>query len=324
MNRPVEGAARLDEALLGGPRRYTRVDIAQLSGVPLEEGRRIWRAMGFPEVADDEVVFTDADLGALRLVLKLEREGLIDPRSLVPMARAMGHNLARLADWQVAQLRTAVGGEIDSDNVVEITKRAVPELEQLLAFVWRRQLAAAAGRTLAAPADESAAGQLAVGFADLVSFTELTRRIDEGGLSELLEHFEGVAVDTVVGCGGRVVKTVGDEVLFVHDVPRGAADTALSLVERIDADDLLPPVRTGLAYGTVLSRLGDVYGPVVNLASRLTSLAKPGTVLVDLDLAGLLGDDGAYHLRRLRRRKVSGYEHLVPTLLRRGVGAGDR
>ena len=87
--------------------------------------------------------------------------------------------------------------------------------------------------------------------------------------------------------------------------------------EAAAASDRLPPVRAGLAYGSVLSRFGDVYGPVVNIASRLTGLARPGTVLVDRDLAAALSDAGAYDIRRIRAVPVRGYHHLAGARLRR-------
>jgi adenylate cyclase len=78
-----------------------------------------------------------------------------------------------------------------------------------------------------------------------------------------------------------------------------------------------PPLRSGVAYGPVLTRLGDVYSPVVNLASRLTSIAHAGTVLVDKELAGRLRGLPGYRVRRLHRVSVRGYDHLLPFLVRR-------
>ena len=97
-----------------------------------------------------------------------------------------------------------------------------------------------------------------------------------------LEGFEDAATGVVVDHGGRIIKTIGDEILYVADDPAAAAEIALLLTERgEDPDDPFPSVRAAMAYGEVVSRLGDVFGPVVNIASRLTSLARPGTVLVD-------------------------------------------
>ena len=116
-----------------------------------------------------------------------------------------------------------------------------------------------------------------------------------------------------------MIKNIGDEVLFVADDLTTAADVALVLTARgADDQDEFPSVRAGLAYGEVVARLGDVLGPTVNIASRLTSIARPGTVLVD-DGAHepLSGDDSPFGFRKLRRTSVKGYDHLQPWALRR-------
>jgi adenylate cyclase len=119
------------------------------------------------------------------------------------------------------------------------------------------------------------------------------------------------------------VKTVGDGVLFTAASAVDAMQIALGLPDEWDAEDR-PPLRVGAAYGEVLTRLGDVYSPVVNLASRLTSIARPGTVLVDRELADRLRDLEEFKVRPLRRVSVRGYEHLQPWLVRRrGDGNSD-
>jgi adenylate cyclase len=117
---------------------------------------------------------------------------------------------------------------------------------------------------------------------------------------------------------GRTIKTIGDEVLFVADDVAGAAEIALTMTARgTDPADDFPEVRAGLAYGDVVSRLGDVFGEVVNIAARLTSLARPGTVLVDRGAHDALGEHPSYAFRHLRRTPVKGYAKLQPWVLRR-------
>ena len=116
-----------------------------------------------------------------------------------------------------------------------------------------------------------------------------------------------------------MIKNIGDEVLFVADDVARAAEAALIMTARgSDADDDFPEVRAGVAYGEVVARLGDVFGPTVNIASRLTSIARPGTVLVD-DGAHerLSSEDPPFTFRKLRRTSVKGYDHLQPWALRR-------
>ena len=117
---------------------------------------------------------------------------------------------------------------------------------------------------------------------------------------------------------GQVVKMVGDEVLFVTDRPGDAAAIGLRLTSPDRDRRGLPALRVGMATGRVLTRFGDVYGPVVNLAARLTSLARPGTALVDAELAAALRADGRHRLQHRRPAAVRGYHHLRSWALRPG------
>jgi adenylate cyclase len=128
--------------------------------------------------------------------------------------------------------------------------------------------------------DPGALPDLCVGFADMVGFTMLSQQLSEEELAALVSRFEDVAHDTVTARGGRVVKMIGDEVMFVTDHPSDAARIALALAEAYADDELLSDVRVALAVGPVLVQDGDFYGPVVNLASRAAGIAAPGSVLV--------------------------------------------
>ena len=127
----------------------------------------------------------------------------------------------------------------------------------------------------------------------------------------MIERFESLAAEVIANASGRVVKMLGDEVMFVADDPVTGATIALGLLDAIEADGELPTLRIGMALGRVLSRFGDVYGPVVNIASRLTSAAKPGVVLVDVVLAAGLEDEPGLRLRRRRPKSVRGYSQLA-------------
>ena len=121
-----------------------------------------------------------------------------------------------------------------------------------------------------------------------------------------MDRFETIAIDVIAAAGGRVVKTLGDEVMGITDDPLCGAAIGLHLLDSVDAHPKLPEVPRGIGRGgRVLRRFGDVYGPVVNIASRLTAAAKPGTVLVDRELATTLEQEPALQLRR--RRPISGY-----------------
>jgi len=223
----------------------------------------------------------------------------------------------------------------------------LPRVSALQDYVWRRHLASAGTRLLAGDAAGSDTSELAVVFVDIVGFTARSKELDEAELVAWLELFEDECSRLVVDRGGRVIKNIGDEVLFVPEDVAAAADAALTLTARgADRYDPFPDVRAGLAFGEVVSRLGDVVGPTVNLASRLTSLARPGAVLVDRGahdaLAGIAGDgkgteyadetgepdaadegdegdEGGFAFRRLRRTSVKGYPRLQCWVLRRST-----
>jgi adenylate cyclase len=318
-------AAELEQLLLGGVRRYTRDQASEFSGVPAQQARRLWRALGFPNVEDGAEAFTDADLDALRRITGLIEDGIIDDAAAVQVTRAMGQALARLAEGQVETLMAASSQPEADAN--EVARRLLPELELLLVYAWRRQLAAAAGRVLEAEAGETTSGQLAVGFADLVGFTRLSQRLEDAELAELMEAFESRAADVVASLGGRVVKTLGDEVLFVAGTTDAGAEIALQMIESMAEHERVPRLRVGAAFGNVLSRMGDVFGTTVNLASRLTALAPPDGVVVDREMARLLATRPEYQVRAMWRRRVRGFGTVEPWLLTRSatiVAPADR
>jgi adenylate cyclase len=151
----------------------------------------------------------------------------------------------------------------------------------------------------------------------MAEFTAFTRRSSEEELREVIEAFEAAATDVVAEHGGQLVKMIGDEVLFTADTPGDGAEVALGLLDVAGASGLMPPLRVGLASGPVMLRLGDVFGQTVNIASRLTSLARPGSALVDEGMQRGLADDPRYELRALRSASVRGYHHLHSWRLRR-------
>ncbi|WP_059011140.1 adenylate/guanylate cyclase domain-containing protein [Streptomyces specialis] len=322
---PVErgelGAPGIEEALLGGERKYTRQQVAELAGVPLERVHRLWRALGFAAAGDDDVIFTDADVEAAKLGYDFVGSGLIDQELDAAMTRALGHFLSRLAEWQVQVvwdwLVKQEGMNVDEFDIARVVEATMPTMQSLQNYVWRRHLVAFAGRAMTIEAGVEAEERTQIiGFVDMVGYTRLTRQTDEHTLINLLERFEGLAADTISGHRGRIVKMIGDEVLFVADTPSEALAIAFELGDRARQDDGMPELRTGLAMGRVLHRLGDVFGETVNIAARLTSIARPDTILIDTNLAERVRGDRAYELRSLRA-SVRGYNRLRAYALRR-------
>ncbi len=328
----------IEEYLLGESPTLTRVEVAERAGVPLEVATQLWRLLGFANQTDDAVAFTHSDVEALVLTHELMKLGILGPDSQSALVRTWGRSFARLAEWETTLLAdVAVSGPDPEARLAELAAEVLPRVESLQTYIWRRHLASASSRMFAVQSAGSAVTDLAVGFVDIVGYTSRSKSLDETELVAWLEHFEDVATGIVVDHGGRIIKTIGDEVLFVADDPAAAAEIALLLTERGgDDDDRFPAVRAGLAYGEVVSRLGDVFGPVVNVASRLTALARPGAVLVDGGAYEVLSgrsqaDEGdtdpderegedptsAYRFRRMRRTPVKGYSRLQSWVLRR-------
>jgi adenylate cyclase len=307
----------------GEPDLCSLAEAAERAGMAADDMGRLWRALGFAEPGEDSRGYTAADIAAFAEVARLVDDGVIDLDLALTMARPMGHLLSRLGAGQVS----ALSGLVRLDPVGQSpppqadgqgeADALIPLLERLVVYAWRHHLTAAASAALPVGRLDEAGSPQAVGFIDIASYTALSRRIDWVELASLLERFEGCAFDHVAAQGGRVVKTLGDEILFLAGEPAVAAEIALSVMEAGKADPDLPPMHAGLAYGPLLERVGDIFGPTVNIASRVTGLARPGAVLVDGACRNALADDRRFRLKRRPRRPVRGYAYLATYRLRR-------
>lgn len=326
MSRSDEDA--LARVILGADIEFTAQQVTDQGGLSFENAQRLWRALGFPEAVAD-VAYTARDVEAMRLVAASIKRGVLDEESAFRMTRALGNTMSRLADWHVSTLVGVVEAAHESDlpearvkATLELTQAIGPDFEQLLLYAWRRHLAAAVARVeaLGAADEELLSAHVTVGFADLVRFTALSNGLDDSSLGSLVETFESRCADIVTGRGGRVIKTLGDAVLFVCDDPPIAAQIALDIVRQISSRQDLPDVRVGLATGSVINRLGDVFGPPVNLAARLTSVARTNRVIVDQTTAAALGDE--FETRTLSARPLRGFGTVEPVAvsLRRSFG----
>lgn len=332
----------IEELLLGGELRYTRIDAQRLSDTPREFTGRLWRAFGYPSMPDDALAFTEGDVAALCRIRRLMDDGVLDEDGVVRLARAFGQTMTRLAEWQVNLLSSMLSQDPQDppsaeavEAIVDIAERYIGEFEPLVVHAWRRQLAAAGTRAIAAAATREAAargdGEAApsgrtlttVGFADMVSFTQMSRELDELELARVVEWFEETASDIVASCGGRLVKTLGDEVLFCAESPRVGGEIALVIAETIKDETEVPDVRVGVAYGPVLPLMGDMFGTTVNLAARLTSLARPGSVVIDAELAAVLEKEPDLDVTKIVRRPVRGLGIIQPSVLRRAATKPD-
>lgn len=324
--------AEVEKTLLGEARRYTRPQLAERAGVSEEYASTLWRALGFASTENDgAVLFTEADVDAIRTLTKLEAAGILDRALSIGLTRAMGQTYSRIAEWQVPLLNERVLElvrlrlEVDPplspveilDDAAALVDEWVPVVHALQAYVWRRHLAARAGRYLAGPGEDTSSQSLVVGFADMVGFTDLTRLNDITSLAELLESFESTVTSIIASHSGSVIKNVGDEIMFAVEQPAVGARIALELHEATDADESLPLLHVGLAYGEALVRYGDLYGAVVNTAARLTSAARGGDTLIDGKLAEILVNHPAFSLKAVKSARLRRYMKYQPHILRR-------
>lgn len=336
-------AKALEARLLGGERKLRRREVAAGAGVSLLSARKLWRALGFPNFGDEDVAFTERDQAALSTIVDLVRAGKLTEQAAISVTRAIGQMTDRMVVWQVeALVEDMVAEQGLSDPaarklLVNELPSLIDTLEEVLVYSWRRQLNAGVQRlALRAEAglQASEAGRegdeddsplplaRAVGFADLVSYTSLSRRMNEKTLAQLVQRFENKCAEIISVGGGRLVKTVGDEVLYIAETPAAGAEISLALAQAFTEDEILPEARVSMVWGRILSRLGDIYGPTVNLAARLTALAQPGTVLIDATTAAALGQDERFILVPQKSENVRGFGEIHPVVLARGRGRG--
>ena len=302
------------ERALFGPPEYTSRQIADEVGLPLDWLQAAYRAMALPLPAEDEVAYSEQDLEAARRVAAYKSSGLPDDELLAIM-RVMGSSLARTAEV----VRAAFGRALLEEGVSEdeLARRYASSAEGLLplaeadlAYLLRLHMRELIRQDTISHV-ELTSGELsrttdmAIAFADLVGFTALGEEGDVEVLGDvaslLVQHTEQVVQAPV-----RLIKTIGDAVMLAAPEPGRLIEAVLELVERVEGDDRLPPLRAGVATGPVLQRFGDLYGGTVNVAARLCSRARPGAVLTAPDLHERCEDDFAWSFAGEKKLKGLG------------------
>ncbi|MEP6624564.1 MAG: adenylate/guanylate cyclase domain-containing protein [Acidimicrobiia bacterium] len=307
----------LDRLLVPGQPYLDAEAVSERSGVPPEVAASLWRALGFPDAPDGELVFTDESVEAVRRITERLGGPLLAPAQdageLAGQVRAAGAGLARVAEAlsdQIAEsvLATRESG-LDDEAVAVLAIDALDwsQIAWLNDYALRVQVRAALRRKLLTPQlDPGQNPSIAVGFVDLVGYTAISQELDGSELAALVNRFEAVTYDTVARLGARLVKTIGDEVMFVTEDPEVGLRVALALTARTNQDDVLPRARAAVAFGPALAREGDYYGSVVNLAHRLVELARPSSAIVSAELAAALADRSELSFQRLRSRRIRG------------------
>ncbi len=299
-----------------------------------EHVRRLWRALGFAGIPEDQPRLHGDDLRALETAEQMLVDGTVDEETVFREARVIGQSMSRIAESHTSalieqiQAARAVDPDLpeDSELLVQASAATVPLMEELVRYQFRRHLLDAVRRALLmGTVDPDSDAQYTVGFADIVGFTASALVLSEVDLGRLVERFESTATDVVAEHGGRVVKTIGDEVMYVTSDAESAASIALALLDASE-ENHGPDLRVGLARGPVLSRQGDYYGPTVNRAARLVGLAYPGTILVDRGVAeGIEADTTeTFFVTRTKDHKLKGLGSVSSWALRHWLPSAER
>ena len=348
--RRVEGevAAEVDSAeratlagheslLLGESPSLTLTELAQRAGTSVEVAQKFWRAMGFADVQPDEVRFTDQDVAALQDTVALLDEtsdSSLASASVLELLRAQSYTMDRLVLWELETFVTDLSERLGLDDTaarlvaLDRIDGLVELLSRQLTYVWRRHMASILGRT---DAEVSTRGREDTGpdlypllrslsFVDIVSFTQRAQGMSKAALTHMLEDFENTARDVITSRGARVVKTIGDAVMYISDDLLIAADVVTALVDELQKGPDAIRVRASLVEGRVISRSGDVFGPTVNLASRLVDAAEPGGIRLDEStaMAILRSPEAArYRVGQCHEVVAKGLGQIVPWSLER-------
>ncbi len=302
-----------DLALQPAGPRFTSRESAGRLGVRLDELQRLLLAAGVVPPAPDEPTFTEDEEFGFRLFSFGVR--LFGEEAALRFARVLGASLARIAEAAVAVFlvnieapnRQAAGSRLALAQANLEAIGTLVDIPLLMRGLFRRHVETAIRRLRQARGRElTGSGRFAIGFLDLVGFTPLSRLVPPADLATLVERFEDTAHDVATERDGRIVKTIGDEVMFVAVDAAAACDIALTLVERLGRDTTVRP-RGGMAYGEMLIRGGDYYGPIVNLAARIAEQAVPNELLVTPELAAH-ADGGPLRFEPAGKRMLKGFD----------------
>lgn len=316
----------LAQQVIGDVARYSLDEVVERTGLEADVLVRIRAAAGLP-TGD---TFTDTDLRWAELV-----SGLLDVlpvEVVIRSARARGAALATIARSDVSMIRDELmlpmrhAGADDltvSVALAEMTRSLEPVAREILDADYRLHLQRQLSSELVAVAARTDAQEieLSVGFVDVVGYTALSSRIDPAGLDQVLDRFEQRIIDVLAGRNDvHLVKYLGDAAMLVAPDPLPLADAMLELTSEVEfLSDA--PLRGGMAHGDVLVREGDYFGPPVNLAARLTDIARPWRVLAADELSDTLSVP--YDTRRILPTRIRGVGLRRPVAVRGRRDDGD-
>ncbi len=313
-------------------RRMSRAEAVERSGLAPADFDAYSTALGFLPIQGappGEVGYTDAEVESLAAIRLLST--VFSPEEAKGLVRVIGSSLGRIGEAGVSLFLADVESphvlsgakEIDLAHAVYDAVGLLDGLIERLDPILRRQMLQAVERTRRTAIDMTERFQYryAVGFVDLVGFTALSSGMDARELSRFMGRFEGEAHDVATSAGARVVKLIGDEVMFVATDPVAACHAAIGLMKAFIGEYVGVAPRGGLAYGNVVLRSGDYYGSIVNLASRLVDHAVPLELLVTEELAAAAT---ACEFEPAGRRMVKGFDEPVSVLSMRAGQSPER
>jgi len=306
------------EHLIRPGNRRTTAQVAVATAIAEDRLRRLWRAWGFPDPAPDEACWTDDDVAAAEFMR--DTAELAGQDWALEMARAAGTAMSRVAEAEVAFVRSKVEAPLVARGASRATllvqyERVIgsflPSAARVLDSLHRHHLADLRRRyaKVLGPTPNNLL-EVTVGFADMTGSTALVERVRLEELERTLAVFEERTTDAIARAGASLVKRLGDGVMFVSYDVAGACRLALDLVAAFPAAEGLPPIRVGMAWGTVAALRGDYFGPAVHRAARIVASAAPGSAVVVADIAAAVrAPDLAFH--SLGAYRLAGFEDTV-------------
>ena len=304
------------DLLLRGEYCFDLEEAALRSRMSVERLLQLGRVAGVPPADFLTLRFSGTDVAAFSAFDQATQ--LFGEEPVLHFTRVVGSSLARLAEAAFSLFLVNIEGPIQDLGGSEVALaqanleavRQFSAIEPVLNSLLRAHFEVARRRMRTARHESSVdLMQMTVGFVDLVGFTALSRRLSARELADLVAQFEALANDLIVARDGRLVKLIGDEVMFVALDAASACDVALALMERFAEDPVITP-HGGLATGPLLVRGGDYYGPIVNLAARLADLAVPREVLVTAALMDRARDD-RLRFQPAGKRMLKGFDEPV-------------
>lgn len=275
-----------------GRAALTLEQVADRSGLTDDAVRSLARTAGIPDPEPEVPIFTEGFAGFASGMAEVN--AVFGDEASDQLIRVFGLAMSRIADAVISSFLVNVAPAAEREDPVGLgVARANLDAASLLPLVppaldaLLRQHLLIARRLTTSDADQVGfeTRQLVVVFVDLVGSTELGEKLDMSELGATLNDFEHIATETITEGGGRVVKLIGDEIMYTAPDPLTASSIAIDLADAFDDHPTVPQVRAGLASGEVMLRDGDVFGPVVNLASRAAKVAGPGEVVTTADVA---------------------------------------